>query len=245
MRQEVLLGRNVSVGQSGPVPEHNSATSQAPALGRQEPVVRRSLGHSMLVPSQTSSTSQSPRQARHTKPDARPRHGPSGTQPVLGSAPVPAGSHMPAAHDASSAVWVQSPTLHPSTVQSIPSSHCEAPLHPASIIPASGKPASPTAASGIPASVVTGMGAQPDSGSQYSPTAHAPSSETRRHTPAAQIGVTQAILLSQSVSTRQSGSMVGQLGPPGSSHAGSTQRPPRHSESVMLPAGTAALLTLP
>src|SRR5205823_3007011 len=66
--QAVPSGSNPSVGQRSVIPSQLSATSHAPAFGRQTPVFLPSGGQLALVPEQCSASSHSPAAARHGAP---------------------------------------------------------------------------------------------------------------------------------------------------------------------------------
>src|SRR5207253_3183803 len=66
--QAVPSGSNPSVGQRSVIPSQLSATSHAPAFGRQTPVFLPSRGQLGLVPEQCSASSHSPAAARHGAP---------------------------------------------------------------------------------------------------------------------------------------------------------------------------------
>ena len=94
-RHSRVDGWKPSDGQFGPLPGHVSATSQAPADGRQTvPAdLNWSAGQSALLPAQVSATSQSPADARHTVPaDWKLSAGQLALLPVQ----VSAASHGPA-----------------------------------------------------------------------------------------------------------------------------------------------------
>ena len=98
-RQTVPDDLNVSGGQFGPVPSHNSLTSQSPATGRQmkaPPLLpwNTSGGQSTLVPSQFSAMSHGPAAARHW---VRLDMTPSGGQLLLVPSQFSGASQTPAA----------------------------------------------------------------------------------------------------------------------------------------------------
>src|SRR5678816_1832462 len=69
-RQSVPPGTKPSPGQPGPVPLHESATSQMSTAGRQiPPTAKLSPGHAAIPPVQVSCTSHTPATPRHTVPD--------------------------------------------------------------------------------------------------------------------------------------------------------------------------------
>jgi len=71
-RQTKLDGWNTSGGQEGPVPVHDSATSQPPGAAARHTTLggwNPSGGQALLLPSQDSAASQMSAAARHTVPE--------------------------------------------------------------------------------------------------------------------------------------------------------------------------------
>src|SRR5438094_18457 len=123
-------GWKPSDGQFGPLPGHVSATSQAPADGRQTvPAdLNWSAGQSALLPAQVSATSQAPADARQTVPaESSPSAGQSRLVPVHVSAtsqtPAEARHTVPVFPGAFSQNFTPPvPVAHVSTVQGLWSS---------------------------------------------------------------------------------------------------------------------------